>query len=402
MIRERTFSLFTFLLMMMLVLNPLSHYIKNVLEYANTYYASYVIWTLFFLIASLLLKYSINRKHTILNYVLFVISIVASLNGDNRFQTVSDIHLVVFFSVAFWLSMCQQYKVNISNKQLHFLYITIIIIGILSSVYALQEQAAMYVLSLQGIDMGKNGWGVVSFFGQRNIFAQYCAFCSVAACYMYIDTNKKRYLLSLILFAANIFVTNSRASLIFFLVSVGPALLIHKPHKKYFITVLVIFALSAFLVSWDFTFITDLFDHTTSTGEDSSEIRMDMWKSCILFLLDHNSFLIGFGKGATSPFLSPVYGVGSSHNFYIDSLFEGGLIYLAVFIYSLYFGYKKIRHNQEDNYRNLHTYAIIGYAVYCMMEAGSGLFGSNYFSITATVFFIILPQYYNNSRQIVA
>ena len=389
------FSLFTFLLMMLLVLNPLSHYVVNVLEFANTYYLSYIIWTLFLLTASSLLKYSINGKHVVLNYILFIILIISAINGDSLFQSVSDIHLVFFFCMAFGLSMCQQYKVSISNKQLHMLYVTIIIIGVLSSVYALREQTVMYILSLQGIDMDKNGWGIVSFYNQRNIFAQYCAFCSIAACYMYIDTKRKIYILLLLLFFTNIFVTNSRASLLFFLVAVCPTLFVHNASKKYFIVALIILAVLALFVSLDFTFVVELFNHDTSSGEDSGELRIQMWRDCFLLLFNDSLLLIGFGKGTTSTFLSPMHGVGSSHNFYIDSLFEGGLIYMTILIYSIYFGYKEIKHNKEAKYRILHTYAIMGYAIYCMMEAGSGLFAANFFSITATVLFIIIPQYYN-------
>lgn len=373
------FSLFTFLLMMLLVLNPLSHYAVNVLEFANTYYLSYIIWTLFFLIASFMLKYSINGKHVVLNYILFVILIISAINGNSLFQSVSDIHLVFFLCMAFEVSMCQQYKVSINNKQLHVLYVTMIIIGVLSSVYALREQAVMYILSLQGIDMSKNGWGIVSFYNQRNIFAQYCVFCSIATCYMYIDTKRKIYILLLLLFFTNIFVTNSRASLIFFLVAVGPTLFVYKMSKKYFIVALVVLVVFTLFVSLDFTFVMELFNHDTSSGEDSSELRMQMWKDCFFLLFNDSLLLIGFGKGATSTFLSPMHGVGSSHNFYIDSLFEGGLIYMAIFIYSIYFGYKEIRHNKETKYRILHTYAIMGYAIYCMMEAGSGLFAANFF-----------------------
>lgn len=390
-------SIFTLILFVMLIFNPLSHYLFNECGFINTYYSSYIAWTLALFICIIFHQFNIIKKNIIYNYILLVFLMISLFNGERFFNSLSNLHTPIFISIAFLFSLSLHFKTKTDDKQLFLLYNSIIIMGVFASIYALVNQTSMYLLSLQGVDMGLNGWGVVSFFGQRNKFAQYIVFCSIAAFYMLIETKRKLYIIPLLLFVTNIFVTNSRGSLLFVLIAIGIPFLykIKEKSKAFTITIL---AIITFIIINNIDFITEMMNHETSSGEDSSSERLFMWEDTISFLVEKNSLLIGFGNNSTETFLYSKYRVGSSHNTFIDILFEGGLIYLFIYAYILYFSYTKIKRNNNFNYKLTHTCALLGYILFSCVETGSKLIACNFFSITATIIFIIIPQYYQSKK----
>lgn len=387
---QRRTNILTYFLIAALIANPFSHYLQNLYNIGNPYYASYIIWTILFVYTTIFLTYKRSTKWMFLGLIQFFFMVLGCINGNTLYGSLSNIHTGLFIFLAFWATMCRSYKVEFTKDNLYLIFNALIFLGIIASVYALIYQTSMYILALSGVDSNLNGWGVKSFFSQRNIFAQYCAFCSIPACYMYIDTRRKIYIIPLILFCCNIFATNSRASIIFYAISVFPPMFLHIK-KKIFILVGICICLLIFPI--DKFSVEEVFLHNNA-GEDSGETRIRMWLTAFKLLFNDISWLTGFGFGSISFITSKIDGVGSAHNFYVDSFFSGGVVYLLIYLYSMFYAYRISRKNKDKAFRLVFTYSIIAYAVYCMLESGSGLFASNFFSITATILLVIIPRIY--------
>ena len=59
-------------------------------------------------------------------------------------------------------------------------------------------------------------------------------------------------------------------------------------------------------------------------GFDSASARTDMWAFGVRELAESGMWLSGFGTGTQNIALTPLFGVSSFHNMYIELLFEGG------------------------------------------------------------------------------
>lgn len=341
-----------------------------------------------------------NRVYIVM--ILFVSMILGTVWGEKCFGSgIENLHSIIIVCVAFGVTMCLNGNVVLSQNNLKNLLRIIVVIGLGASFYAMIFQNQYFVQLLRQNNVSWNSWLYVSFFRQRNIFAGYCFISTVAVSYLYLKEKKNKYLLSLLLFGFQIFLTNSRASLLAFVMYVGLCIYLTRRNKIIFVIVSVI-CVAATLYALDlWSVLLVKFSHTTSSGVDSGEIRLAMWGECLRYLLDKNALLFGFGLGASDAFFTSHFGVGSSHNAYIDALFNGGVVYVVVIIWSLVSTFKAITKNQYDHdFKVVWQSALITYSVYCFFEAGMALFASNYFSVTMTILLLMLSRFYTGSHLI--
>lgn len=276
----------------------------------------------------------------------------------------------------------------------------LVICGITASVYAMMRQTMYLSYVFMRQDVAYNSWFYISFLGQRNIFAGYCFLSSIAALYLLTTDKKKKnklYYIAIVLFGIQIYITNSRTALIAYLALIGTYLYLVAERKNRFflssIGILIVILLFQSQVFVDF--LNTIFIHITSSGVDSASIRLDMWKGAVGYCIENIGMLFGFGIYPVSYILEGKFGYASTHNAYLDALLVGGIVYLCLTIYIYIQIYKRIKGCKDIHFSKVMMAAFIAFLLYNMTEAGIALFTQNYFSITSTILFVILPYAYN-------
>lgn len=276
----------------------------------------------------------------------------------------------------------------------------IVMCGVVTVLYTMFNQAPFFFYVLRGLDVYYNSWLLTSFLGQRNIYAGYCYLSTIASLYLFTNTENKlfRLLYGMIvaLLGIQIYATYSRAALIAYLTLM--VLFIYysgnRSKKLIFISCLI----SALLVLSQTQFVNKIigtvFTHTTSLGVDSGSIRLSMWSGLIDYLFSNLGFLWGYGIYPTSTLISSMFDYASAHNAFIDSMMFGGIIGLSFLLCVLFLSYKCIKKCADKNYKNIMLAAFISFIIYSTFEAGMLLFSQNYFSVTSTIMFVILPMVY--------
>jgi len=259
-------------------------------------------------------------------------------------------------------------------------------------------QSSLFFALIRGIDTQLNSWFYVSFYRQRNIFGEYCFLSSVASLYMFYIGRKKIYIVFLTLNILQVLLIESRAALLGIIILIVVPFFLKTKHKILFIISFCIIAIIGFIMIGGADGFIESFSHVSHEAgeeEDSSVIRVLMWQSCINFLNNNMGWFWGFGTGSIGKFLYPLYGVGSTHSAYFDSLFDGGIFYLFAISMPLFYSLKSIMNHTDQLYKIIHVGAWIAYILYNFMEAGMAPFASNFFSITATLLFVTIPLNYN-------
>lgn len=385
---------FYYILKFTLLLNSISHFLENVLHIGNVYYMSYICWMILFLY-TLFIRSKIRKREIAIASVILMIFIMGAFSGLKLYgNTFLDLHLGVFTCMAYIVAMGVKTTGGLNQEEIYGLLETLIFIGILACLYAMIFQGSYAVLVLKRIDVGWNSWFYTSFFAQRNIFGEYCFLATVAALYIFLIKKMKKYLFFIALMGLQIYITNSRAALIAYCLVIG--LSIYNIAKNKIVIIVMAFAsLLFFASSFDiYGIIVSRMSHITSDGIDSGMIRINMWKDIIKEIELKRGIFCGYGLGSIEKFLYPIYEVGSSHNSYIDAIFSGGILYFTIVIYAIIYSFKRIIKNQDQQYKIIFLAAFISFMVYNSFEAGMSLFSSNYFSVIATLIFILFPRLY--------
>ena len=381
----------------LLIINPLSHLLKNTAHIGNTYWFGYFCWLLLLIISFRLYhQYSIGGIISL--FVLMINMIMPILLGD-PLDAVYELHVAIMVWIAFFSTFCMRYS-SLSQSDLVFLYKIISIIGFVACLYAMTVQSAEFISILRGVDKDNNSWNYVSFFSQRNIYGQYCFLSTISSLYLLNLTKKKIWLLLIFMFGLQIVMINSRAALICYFFTILMCYYCKSSHKVVLFTSFLFFLLFVFIMIGGFDGLLQAFSHEDKTeGMDSGAVRVVMWLRCLEYLKDNAALLWGFGAGSVSNFLTPLFGFGSSHSFYVDALFCGGVIYLFIVSIPLLLSLKTILGNTDIIYRNVHIGAMCAFLLYGFMEAGMAPFASNFFSVTSTLMMIMIPLNYQGSSK---
>lgn len=378
------------------VLNPLSHFLQNVANVANTYTISRVSWALLFVLLFCNKKVLLEKKEIVITILLFINFLVGALQGSIFLNAgLENVSATISVCLAYFTVMCKKNINPIQQKELFILLKIIVVVGVIATVYAMVVQNQELRFLIQGVNKSINSWLYVSFFSHRNIFALYCFIATIPTCYLYMKTGKKWYGICILWFGIQILLTDSRASLLGYAVFVG-LVFYYTRKNRVVLGLFVVMVGGLLLYVFDIgSFLGENFAHITSSGEDSASLRISMWIESIRYLWDKKTFICGFGLSGSSLFLMPRFNVGSAHNAYIDALLSGGIIFLFVIIYGLIESYQKCNRSKYDiEFNNVWRAAIIAYAVYCFFEASAMLFLDAYFSVTVTILLILLPRCY--------
>lgn len=381
-------------LITVIVFSLLAHFAYNVFGFGNVYYCSYMCWIFLFLYEAIALKARFSRREILITIMLLACFVTGALAEISEHEAgLFEIHRGAFVCLAYASSVAVTQR-KLSHEELYGIMRVIAVGGALAGLYALIFQGEYAALVLKKEDVDWNSWFYTSFFSQRNIFGEYCFLATVAGIYNYLVKRNKLYLLLILAMGINIYITNSRGALMAYVCVIAGVVFFQSKNKwGYSLSVLVLL-FSFFSLPGVKFFIRGKLSHTTSFNVDSGAIRIMMWKAALKELFSRGKFLIGFGMGAIEDFLFPHYGVGSSHNAYIDSLYDGGMIFIAVLIYAIYGSLKRILHSKDRFYRNTMLATLTAFLLYGGVEAGMTLFYSNFFSVIATLLIIYLPRIY--------
>lgn len=390
----------TYLLGVILIINPLSHLFENIFSIGNTYYTSYICWAVLLAFFVCILRKKLKVKELVITLVLAVVFLVGTINGDSTFgHGIDGLHVSFFICVSYICMNGFSNSPNLNRNQIHRLFRLILVISIISYIYAFVFQYNHFTELIKGNNIPYNSWMYVSFFRQRNIFAAYSYLAAFSAFFLYNSTRKRIYLICLLICIFQIYLTHSRTALMATLVMI--TMYFYMKHKNTNI-IYVCFITMVAMYFYAFNRIDDgngLFFHQAEGGVDSGLIRLFMWRDCIELLVSDTSFLYGYGMGAIGHFLLPSYSVGSSHNSFIDVLFDGGITFLFLQLTTL----KKIISltNNLSDYETRITYLSfeISFLFNSLLEAGMILYASNFFSLTATLLLVYIPSHVNKEAK---
>lgn len=370
--------------------------------YGNIVFYNVLLW-LFLMIGGLITNCkTLNTR--LFKFIFFgmVCGFIGNLHGtllvDNGISSLDNM-IINFLMIIVFMA----FKEKISKCSLNMIMRTLVICGIIVSLYAMIIQSAAFISVLKGFDIAYNSWAYTSFLGQRNIFAGYCFVSSIGALYLLINEkgiSNKIYFVVLLLFGVQIFITNSRTALISYIVLILNYIYLSKGRKTRLLLIFIAI-IGSFILFQNSTFsnaLNRLFVHTTSSGIDSGVIRLDMWKGAIKYSFEKIGLIFGFGIYPMSVILLDKFGYASTHNAYIDAILTGGIIYILIIMYIYYHSYKKIKVCSDRKYTTFMISALIAFMLYNIAEAGMAIFTQNYFSITSTIIFILIPMEYDGKN----
>lgn len=382
----------------LLIINPLSHLLENTFHIGNTFWFSYLCWILLLVVGFRL--YHQYSTGSIVSLLVLVVNMIMPILLGDPLNAVNELHTAIMVWCAFFATFCMRYS-SLSQSNLVFLYKIISIIGFVSCLYAMTIQSAEFISLLRGVDKEFSSWNYVSFFRQRNIYGEYCFLSTISSLYLLNLTKNRIWLLLIILFGLQIVLIDSRAALIGFSLTILIFLYCNSRHKVIFVFSFFVLLLFVLILIGGLDALLQTFSHEAKTEDmDSGAVRVVMWMRCFEYLSENTAWLWGFGPGSVTNFLTPLFGLGSSHSFYVDALFCGGIIYLFIVSIPLLISLKSIFGNTDIIYRNVHIGALCAFILYGFLEAGMAPFASNFFSVTSTLMMIVIPLNYQKQTHV--
>ena len=396
-VKRNTIHGFTFLLSLFIIANFTSHifrFITNNSQYITLVNNScWLIFTIYFIFKCFSMKVFLPKQSILVFLVLFVSTFVSRLLGQQHFPNIITYRSAIYvFLLSFFCCSCVKWPINFNAKNVCFILKLIVILGFISVVFAFIYQFDMLTNIIKGVNAAKSSWNYYSFFSQRNIYAQYCLISTGCCLILYEYYKNKLYVILGILFAFNIYFTDSQTSLYAFFFMLILYLYIRSRHKVFLIALSIIVVLMAYIIffsTFDFSILSGHYD--ASSGMDTGTLRFSMWMRGLDNLYRNKALLQGFGDGSASEFLKQYYDYGSFHNAYMDILFEGGFIRLALFIDSIVYNVLHIfRSNSliKDSYLSF----ILTFCLVYFFESGSSIYLNNYFALTTTILIILMPR----------
>lgn len=387
----------SFWLICMLTMSVLSHAIHNVflLGPSNlSYYVGYIAWMI---LALPILKQNMTLEKQWLGVIVllsFSEAIGITLAASAGMSTLFDFHQWLFFTMCLTLTLGICNKIKIEERQIDCVMKSIVLLGLAASFYAISAQSSHMVAVLSNSSVSINAWQYISFFSQRNIFAAFCFLCSIPTLYLFLRTRQIRYLLAIGVLILQIYITNSRNSLVAILLFIALVVYLKTKRKTALVfcgVLLLVFGVSLF--PSQILSVVDKYIHIDSlTGEDSFFTRLKMWGQGVEYLFQHGALITGLGFGASNRFLARQYAFGSFHNAFMELLFDGGVITLSAYLYAIKKLFQKFHYISNNNLRIVLTAGLIAHCVYSLFESGSMLFTVRDQSLLCTILFGILSS----------
>lgn len=392
-------SVYVVALIVAVVCNFVGFYFQSVLEIGEIYHINYICRIILFAAEICIVRHRVKQSNLILAFLMAISLIFGTIHGNNYFESFFNIHVSCFVCIAFYSSVCISNSIELKKNHVELMMKVFVSLGVIAVVYAMINQfvPSRFFLQLLGGDAYLS-WGYRSLFGQRNIYAIYCVLCTFGATYLYLSKKQRWYLVYILLFGIQVFLTNSRASIVAYVMFISLVFMLSRKSR-----VAVMICITAAVLSLVYAFnisdkIIGIFLHKTSTGDDSATLRIFMWKDMLAFLSQKNALVFGFGSNSAGDYLMPLYGVGSAHNAYMDALFNGGIVYLSIIFYTLYVSYKRVAHNFDSAYRITMIAALVSYAIHGVFEASGSILESTYFSHIFGILLLLIPLHYKGGE----
>lgn len=394
---------FTILICLFIIANYISHIIRYITDNVNMITIvnnnCWMVLLIYFIYKGLKKRAFLTKRSILIFCVLLISTLISQIYGQIYFPSIIYyLSALLVFLLSFFCCAIVKWRINLKAEDVCLILKLVVILGIISVIFAFIHQKDLLINVIRGIDSAKSSWNFYSFFSQRNIYAQYCLISASCCLILYEYTKKNIYAILGFIFAFNIYITDSQTALYSLCFMVAFYFYIKSRHKLLLIALgffLVLMIYVNFFSDFNFSILSGHFD--ASSGMDSGSLRVSMWMKGIKYLYQNNALLQGFGDGSAAEFLLQYYDYGSFHNAYMDILFEGGLVRLGLFIgsiiYSVLFVIKK-----DYSIKNSYISFIMTFCLVYFFESGSSIYLNNYFALTTTLLIILVPRISDLSR----
>ena len=183
-------------------------------------------------------------------------------------------------------------------------------------------------------------------------------------------------LILLIISAMTVFITWSATSIIsIVMIAVFIFIIYAYPNSRIFnilnysiITVAAILAIIVFRLQENFSYIIeDLLNRSvTFTG------RTILWDRYIYEI--GNNPIIGYGVGTADKLYKTVGYQGHGHNYYINLMYQGGLVALALFVIMIFLAGKKLYIRRSNQFSNILSYLLLVFFITAISEVYNEIF----------------------------
>lgn len=321
---------------------------------------------------------------------------------EHFFDLASAARLFII-SIIIMFFYCFEWKFNFDRTSLNRLYRTLFFIGFVSAIYASIKQRNIIKSAFNGDFMST--WLYRAFYSTRNVYAVICVFSFFAAFYFLINKMNVLWLIILVFLFLNVFLTNSRNALLMIFSFLGIYLIMSfSPQNRVFICLflfIVAILMASIILNSDFLtkFFGGRFVHIYN-GEDSTHTRFAWWKHVIEKMINDHAIIFGLGDGYVEDYMWHTFGVGSTHNVYLDVLFKGGILRIGLYISIMIRSFKNILWIGDRKLKNFWISMFVSIICHSIFDSFGTIFSTSYFSFFTTILIVFIPQYLCGQRNI--
>lgn len=355
----------------------------------------YIVTGVFLIWKSLLKVY----KSKLLFLIIFVLSTVMSyMLGQMNLKTDGFVfHKYILYAFNILVFVCCYQQVKLDNKQICRIMNTVLVLGVISCVYAMIFQRDNLIGYFQNARI--QSWRYESIWGQRNQFAMICWLAFICALYLYRISKLKRYLVIMVVLIFNVYVTNSRAGLGAILIVAALYILGYLRRDirkaKLYWTIGVIFVSLAFVAMYADELMEVIKNYVfhykvASSINMDNEVRFKWWYLALREYFQ-KSPIFGFGFDSVKTLIGEI---GNLHNAYLMTLFEMGIAGIIYLVYFFYLSMKSIRKCQDQEFLYVISAGVIALACHMLLEDGTRFFSFEPMNYLSTILLLYLPLNY--------
>lgn len=360
------------------------------------YYINYVLWLLLWFVYIVKeKKFYFVKKYIIIFSIILVNSIVGAFFGKYVLNLrIDNLHQGFLIGLTILTVMGINWNDYLRKDDVLLIMKVIFLIGIIASVYAMIIQRESLIEIFFGRNNAINAWIYRSFFDSRNVFAYFCFLFSVAGMYLLYFTKQKRYFFGLVLFALQIYITDSRTAILTLLLFYALYVYLNLGRiGKFVFPIICIASFICILMFMDLSVLLGRFYHESNTSfGDSGLLRLNMWRLGIGYLVSNKAVMFGLGFGSQTPYLLPIFNLGSFHNAYMDVFFQGGFILLGIYLYMIVEVIKSVFIIGNKGYKYISISFVIAFLFGCLFDSSAMLFSSNYEAVLSTLMVCVLTK----------
>jgi len=318
---------------------------------------------------------------------------ISSLTIDIDYLEIINI-LARFIGV--FIFLCIPSKVCISENEFRKFMLSIVILGLVASIYNLiiNYKGILNILNISN----PYSANFSSFYLNRNSFAQLLLFCIIANSFLFSKKRTNFNLFCYLIYFVNVFFTLSRTvlgcMLIFFITLL--LILYRKKIKTYILIFVIIIGLILFI---NFNIeIKDFIIKMIIRKEYGTSGRNNLWLTAIE-ILNKTNWIFGIGYISSIDIINNMgYTLREFHSFYIETLIGGGILDLLLHFIIFIFTLKRIKiiYRNDRNTGSIYLSAYISFIFYALVESAS-FFSMGYVGTLFTIFFITIPILYSNN-----